>query len=114
MAAGAADAPAVGLAWRPTFGRLDAQHVAAGEEREQQQGRGAFSGPGLSAFRRARRQNLSPPGPPGAIASGRSTRSSVEVGENSPRSPPPDSGFMIIICAVSGWRSVAAIGMRWA
>ena len=31
--------------------------------------------------------------------------------ENSPRSPPPDSGFMIIICAVSGWRSAASSGM---
>ena len=50
--------------------------------------------------------------PPGAIAINRATRSSVDGWvENMPRRPPPDSGFMIIICAVSGWRSAAAIGM---
>ena len=31
--------------------------------------------------------------------------------ENKPRMPPADSGFMIIICAVSGCRSAASIGM---
>jgi hypothetical protein len=48
---------------------------------------------------------------PRAMAISRSTRSSV-LGcvLNKPRSPPPDSGFTIIIWAVSGCRSAASIG----
>ena len=42
------------------------------------------------------------------IRSRRSTRASVDgCVENRPRRPPPDRGFTIIICAVSGWRSAA-------
>ncbi len=47
-----------------------------------------------------------------AIAIRRRIRSSVAgCVEKRPRRPPPDSGFMIIICAVSGWRSVVSSGM---
>ena len=45
----------------------------------------------------------------------RATRSSVAGWvENKPFMPPADSGFMIIIWAVSGWRSAASIGRPWA
>ena len=48
---------------------------------------------------------------PRAMSSSRSTRSSVEDGSKQALQATAGQRFMIIICAVSGWRSVASSGM---
>ena len=128
VAAGAADRPAVGFArGGDLLGRFDAEHVAAAEQAGGDEKGGAEKGGGAHGRTKGFVRNIGRPAAdlrrapgqarriaPGiaAIASSRSTRSSV-VGwvENRLFRPPPCSGLMIIICAVAGLRSAVGSGV---